>query len=168
MPPFLSPASHKLQPFVPEGGLLGGRARRPLASPPPTSKEITQALIRSPRDRRKLECPRCLIAPAAAAGTLEARVMALTQLPSQPLHDLGRLGARCCFNEKSGLGEWLWLGGGQEGGGLRATALSPSVHAGPWWGLATPEDTKRASPRGTLGLICELGRGWGGRGGGAC
>lgn len=66
---FLSPAGHAVRPFVPEGGPLGGRAHCPLASPPPASKEITQALIRSPRDRRKLECPRCLIAPAPAAAT---------------------------------------------------------------------------------------------------
>lgn len=35
-----------------------------LASPLPASKEITQALIRSLRDRRKLECPGCLIEAA--------------------------------------------------------------------------------------------------------
>lgn len=129
--PFLSPAGHTVRPFVPKGGPLGGRAHCPLASPPPASKEITQALIRSPRDRRKLECPRCLIAPApaAAAGTLEARVMAHIQLPSQPRHDLGRLGARCCFNEKSGVGEWLRLRGGRKGEG---SMRLPSVH------LSTP------------------------------
>lgn len=35
-----------------------------LAAPPPASKEITQALIRSLWDRRKLECPGCLIEAA--------------------------------------------------------------------------------------------------------
>lgn len=113
----------------------------------------------------------CLIAlaPAAAAGTLEARVMAHSQLPSQPHRDLGRLGARCCFNEKSGVGEWLWLRGGREGEG---SVWLPSVHlsspaAGhrpPWAlvGAEDPKETKTAPPRGMLGRTCELGRGWGG------
>lgn len=66
-----------------------GGAGRPLgASPPPSREEITQALIRSLRDKRKLECPWCLIPPAVAAGSLAASVTARIQLPWQP-RDLG-------------------------------------------------------------------------------
>lgn len=49
--------------------------------------------------------------------------MALIQLPAQPRRDLARLGARGCFNEKSGVRGWLWLRG-PGGGGLRG--LPPS------------------------------------------
>lgn len=78
-----------------------------------------------------MECPRCLIvpAPATATGTLEASVMARTQLPAQPHRDLGRLGAHCCFNEKSGARGRLWLGETWRGRALCA-ALRPSVHTG--------------------------------------
>lgn len=62
-----------------------------------------------------------------AAGTLEASVMALIQLPAQPRRDLARLGARGCFNEKSGVRGWLWLRG-PGGGGLRGLPPSSCPH----------------------------------------
>lgn len=42
---FPSPAGHAVLSLCSDGGPLGGRAHCPLASPPPASKEITQALI---------------------------------------------------------------------------------------------------------------------------
>lgn len=103
-----------------------------------------------------------------AAGTLEASVMALIQLPPQPRRDLGRLRAHCCFNEKSGVRGWLRLGGGRrgpEGAGsgrcpptcprqLRAALPPPRalpVLAASWRGLGTPEETEIPHLQGTLG-----------------
>lgn len=45
MLPFPCPASHAVLSLCSDGGPLGGRAHGPLVSPPPASKEITQALI---------------------------------------------------------------------------------------------------------------------------
>lgn len=98
------------------GGPLGGWAR---CLPPCLStarrQEITQALIRSPRDRRKLECPQCLIvpAPAAAAGTLEASVMAAFSSPRSPAVTLGGLEPDAVLMKNQELGDRC----GSEGAG---------------------------------------------------
>lgn len=93
---------------------------------------------------------------AAATGTLEASIMAHIQRLPQPRHDLGRLRARCSFNEKSGVREWLWPGGA--GGGSVCCPVPvypcqqqvPPPCRPPRGGLATPEETE-SYPQRTLG-----------------
>ena len=110
-----------------EGGWVAGlTVPLPPRRPPPAGEEITQALIRSLWDRRKLECPWCLIAPApaAAAGTLAAGVMAHVQLPWQP-RDLVGLEPIAVLMKNQELGN----GRGLEGAGRRrAPCPLPSVH----------------------------------------
>lgn len=114
-----------------EGGRVGEQPAA-TASPLPAGKEITQAPIRSPQDRRKLECPGCLIEEgeqAEAAGTLEAGVMASFCSPCSSV-TLGNSETVCCCYEKSGVREMAPVAeGGPAAGG--EGALSPlSINAG--------------------------------------